>query len=349
MSRANKNTIRCELDGKVLAEFKLESSAKETLTIVGETHQYTDHNITLARGLNVYLLCVIQNALSPVTLHWLVDDRLNYTERFTSNETTNFSIPIFINTSTAQDSITCASDGDKQNMSQRLLITNSSTTTEFSETAHRKIGMAVSFLLAAIFTIIIFVMKLYNNCKEKGGTNIIAMEENVCYVGLDNLPNGMIRTETEPMASLESEETKDKKPLLRKQIQSGQPFEYWSAFISTKDSHSYSCVAKKLSDQATIRDYESMENLVQSLSLLDMGNGFGQILHSSIQTLPFAIYYEELNFGTLCDHVVRRFPTELSLNTSRKLQPTDHAPVLKYLLKFAEDIIKAMQYLAHKK
>ncbi|PIK47352.1 putative tyrosine kinase receptor Cad96Ca-like, partial [Apostichopus japonicus] len=148
---------------------------------------------------------------------------------------------------------------------------------------------------------------------------------------------------------IEPEETKDKKPLLRKQIQSGQPFEYWSACISTKDSHSYSCVAKKLSDQATIRDYESMKNLVQSLSLLDMGSGFVQILHSSIQTLPFAIYYEELNFGTLCDHVVSRFPTELLLNTNRKLEPTNHAPVLKYLLKFAEDIIKAMQYLAHQK
>ncbi|PIK56627.1 hypothetical protein BSL78_06483 [Apostichopus japonicus] len=161
-------TIRCELDNYVLAEFRLKNSANEILTIVGDTFQYAVYNLTLARGLNVSLLCVIQNALPPVTLEWRVDERLIYTERFTSNKTNNFSLQLLINSSNVQETITCNSYGEKQNMSQQLLITNSSTTTENPETPLMQIGMAVAFLLAAIFTIIIFFMKLYNNCKEKG-------------------------------------------------------------------------------------------------------------------------------------------------------------------------------------
>lgn len=318
--------------------------------------------MTIERGVKFNLECFIYDVLTPLTLQWIANDKIITKEKFESSgeHKRNVSLSTVFKLESSQESITCAIHGNYlhgTNMS--VLIMDKKESVNHQEESKRDVKAIYVAAALLLFGLIMtaFVssyVKISSRTSQqnKRWSNNLHMEDNVCYetAGVDiALASDAIKTgnmlRQSFVADPESSLMFTTKPVLETRIKHGHPFEYWTAFISTKDSIRYPCFAKVLGANATIGDYETLKTLVPGLTSLQRNSRFVQIIHTTIQTNPFAIFYELLNYGTLDDFIRIHYRKETHTDAiSEKLSNVNNS-MLKNIFAFGTTVVEAIEYL----
>ncbi|XP_071841873.1 uncharacterized protein [Apostichopus japonicus] len=90
-------------------------------------------------------------------------------------------------------------------------------------------------------------------------------------------------------------------------LKTSRMFEYWSATYTKGENKDVKCFAKTLSGSATMNDARSFQELAIALSSLRAHSSIVKLLCISVDELPYSIFYEQLDGGSLRDFMMTHY------------------------------------------
>ncbi|XP_071851568.1 tyrosine-protein kinase transmembrane receptor Ror-like [Apostichopus japonicus] len=121
---------------------------------------------------------------------------------------------------------------------------------------------------------------------------------------------------------------------------------YWEGTISSGDmsSNGTKVIAKSVSESARMKEIMSFRALAKALITLPKHENIVDILGMSLEDVPYLIYQEYIEMGTLKDFLMRNYQQSSSGNSYKQAIP-DYDKNLQ-LTTFAADICEGMVFLA---
>ncbi|KAJ8035069.1 Inactive tyrosine-protein kinase transmembrane receptor ROR1 [Holothuria leucospilota] len=151
-------------------------------------------------------------------------------------------------------------------------------------------------------------------------------------------------------------------------LKTGGKFDYWSATYISESSEEEKCFAKTLSSYATMKDAAMFQDLAMNLQSLKHSAFVVQLMFVSVEekfhsivsqlynpcffTVPYAIYYEYMECGSLRDFMLRRYQQARSSRMSIKdtdILPANVKSQIQELLTFATMITAGMKFITSQK
>ncbi|KAJ8035064.1 Tyrosine kinase receptor Cad96Ca [Holothuria leucospilota] len=217
--------------------------------------------------------------------------------------------------------------------------------------------------LSSILTSVLLYLKakmmnvfyiLFRTKKEDVVEESIQRETN--HTGTGRVYSDIIEEDTTPKENLANLANLPKtfEAVLNTRLKTSGIFEYWSATYVAESSEDQSCFAKTLSSLATMKDAKTFQEHAMNLKTLKNSNFLVQLLCVSVDELPYAIYYEYMECGTLRDFMLRRYQqarkSRMSLSIGNpEILPANVKSQIEELLTFASMIAEALKFITSQK
>lgn len=141
---------------------------------------------------------------------------------------------------------------------------------------------------------------------------------------------------------------------LNSRLKASGIFEYWSATKHTNSSEEEKCFAKTLSSLATMKDAATFQELALSLKSLKSSSFVVHLLSISVEELPYSLYYEYMECGSLRDFMLRRYQQARKSRMSPSIGNPEILPAnvksqTEELLTFASMVANALKFITSEK
>ncbi|KAJ8024207.1 Tyrosine kinase receptor Cad96Ca [Holothuria leucospilota] len=119
-------------------------------------------------------------------------------------------------------------------------------------------------------------------------------------------------------------------------------FQYWTANASFNNENSKKVIAKCVSDSVQMKEHMNFRTLAENLKSIKTHRNIIEILGVSITSVPYYIYMEYLEYGTLRDFLMRNYQQSRD-SQSNVAQTLDEKAI--HLTGFALDVADGLIYL----
>ncbi|KAJ8035170.1 Muscle, skeletal receptor tyrosine protein kinase [Holothuria leucospilota] len=174
--------------------------------------------------------------------------------------------------------------------------------------------------------------------------------------GTGRVYSDIIEEDTKPKDNLANSATLSKtfEAVASTRLKTSGIYEYWSAIYVDESSEGQSCFTKTLSSLATMKDATTFQEHAINLKTLKNSNFLVQLLCVSVDELPYAVYYEYMECGTLRDFMLRRYQqarkSRMSLSIGNpEILPANVKSQAEELLTFASMIAEALKFITSQK
>ncbi|XP_071851712.1 tyrosine-protein kinase transmembrane receptor Ror-like isoform X2 [Apostichopus japonicus] len=128
------------------------------------------------------------------------------------------------------------------------------------------------------------------------------------------------------------------------QLPSNGPMTYWKATVTCSKLSVTDVIAKSVSECARMRDLFNFRAIAKAIMTLPKHDNIVELIGTSLEDVPYFIYQEYIERGTLKDYMLRQCKTTTN-DDSLELEVPDQEKNLQ-LTQFAVDICEGMFFLA---
>ncbi|XP_071851645.1 uncharacterized protein [Apostichopus japonicus] len=128
------------------------------------------------------------------------------------------------------------------------------------------------------------------------------------------------------------------------QLPSNGPMTYWKATVTCSEISVTDVIAKSVSECARMRDLFNFREIAKAIMTLPKHDNIVELIGASLEDVPYFIYQEYIERGTLKDYMLRHCKTTTN-DDSLELEVPDQEKNLQ-LTQFAVDICEGMFFLA---
>lgn len=303
--------------------------------------------------------CYIVGGIGPLNMTWLINFQETNNTSFLdeTKQPGNFSHSLTITIAKGFTNITCSSSGPYIWNSNETIVIEGTDDEPLNGNDLLVLYIAVPCLfLISLLTTFFLYFKVKNRRQQIKNTRT----EERQTVTIDDSEGADISN-----AFLYSDITKESETTTSRVISSptlktslvtclktGGKFDYWSATYISESSEEEKCFAKTLSSYATMKDATMFQDLAMNLQSLKNSAFVVQLMFVSVEEIPYAIYYEYMECGSLRDFMLRRY--QQARSSRMPIKDTDILPAnvksqIQELLTFATMITAGMKFITSQK
>ncbi|KAJ8035067.1 Inactive tyrosine-protein kinase transmembrane receptor ROR1 [Holothuria leucospilota] len=347
----------CEKSKTNRFEFNIKYYVNSSL-VIQANDEHIQQSLRKRHNQRMTFRCYIFGAIPPLNMAWLINYQETNTTFFPNetNQPGNFSHSLNVTIAKGFTNITCSSSGPYIWNSSKTIVIEGIEDQPLNGNDLLVFYIAVPCLfVTSLLTTFILYFKVKNGRHQSRSTRT----EDRQTVNIDDSESADISN-----AFVYSDITKECEPTTSQVISSpplkislvtclktGGKFDYWSATYISESSEE-KCFAKTLSSYATMKDAAMFQDLAMNLQSLKNSAFVVQLMFVSVEEIPYAIYYEYMECGSLRDFMLRRYQQARSSRMSIKdadILPANVKSQIQELLTFATMVTAGMKFITSQK
>ncbi|XP_071841874.1 uncharacterized protein [Apostichopus japonicus] len=270
-------------------------------------------------GSNETLQCDVNDAIAPFNITWAINGTVNRTN--TEEDDTHLTSNLSIHLIDSPLLITCQVTGlwiSKVFANISIIPVNvDEHTTDKNDDAFVALCITVPVLfLASIFTSVGLYRRMQRH--SRNSLNIKPPSRQTNSDDVDTVQGMTVNPVYDDVSDNDENPNKDSPAdnvnaqddyhtTLAICLKTSRMFEYWSARYTKGENKDVKCFAKTLSGSATMNDARSFQELAIALNSLRAHSSIVKLLCISVDELPYSIFYEQLDGGSLRDFMMTHY------------------------------------------